>query len=95
MTPPPRRGTRDGETIPSAANGRRISQRRWRTVNGSMMALEARVGRANMLLPENEYFWGEKMRTEEGDDMNAELSKYNGGFMLSLGPDKRPAGWQG
>ena len=59
-----------------------------------MMALEARVGRANMLLPENEYVLGEKMRTEEGD-MNAEHSKYNGGFMLSLGPDKRPAGWQG
>ena len=40
-----------------------------------------------MLLPENEYVLGEKMRTEEGD-MNAEHSKYNGGFMLSSDPTK-------
>ena len=46
-----------------------------------------------MLLPENEYVLGEKMRTEEGDDMNMELSKYNGGFMLPDPTKDRLAGW--
>ena len=58
-----------------------------------MMALEARVGRANMLLPENEYVLGEKMRTEEGEHERGALEIQ--WWFHALGPDKGPAGWQG
>ena len=58
-----------------------------------MMALEARVGRANMLLPENECVLGGKDENGEGGHERGALEIQ--WWFHAPGPDKRPAGWQG